>query len=143
MDTSETYIKMCDCKEVQGKHDLETHDSLEDGDFFAQEVLKDRPKGVFVFKELCPYCGPSPGIKITWLPRQDQIQEMMGLEDVGYLMNELMYFWQNDHLELIDDKCLFYKQEIDSMEHLWLAFYMHEEHKKIWTGENWIAVNNA
>ena len=143
MDTSETYIQMCDCEEIQGKHDLETHDSLEDGDFFAQEVLKDRPKGVFVFKELCPYCEPSPGIKITWLPRQDQIQEMWDDWPTIIIMHhggEYLIEMKPEG-EVIDEKGfreMFGKYYARSLEQAWLMLYMHQKHKKTWDKDKWV-----
>jgi len=66
---------------------------------------------------------------IVWLPRQDQIQEMLGLESYGKF-----YAFTGDRPF---PKTAYYI-EFDSWEKSWLAFYMHEKHSKIWDGEKWI-----
>ena len=74
-------------------------------------------------KVLCHY-----GIPI-WLPRQDQLQGMVG-RDWRYIFPKFIW-WYTDvdmrHLEIIS-----------SMEQLWLAFVMKEKFGKTWNGEEWI-----
>ena len=72
-----------------------------------------------------------------WLPRQDQIQEMFkGHVKPQYLTITLLTFMQEQQK--------FYKggrvkklYPVDSMEQIWLAFYMYEKHQKIWDGKKW------
>jgi len=101
----------------------------------------------------CPVCGKSlkitpeysicrrlEGDKITWLPRQDQLQAMVG----SY----------NECFDLLDRECnpdrgdfakLHYAYHslgvlpFNSMEQLWLAFVMSERFRKYWNGEDWVS----
>ena len=115
MDTSKEYIKMCDCPEIQ-----EQMENFEEG-----------------FKnENSAFCGTN----LVWLPRQDQIQEMMfknNPRDVCGLATGLANFMQGQQR--------FYKSgrvkklyPVGSMEQLWLAFYMSEKHQKFWSKEGWV-----
>lgn len=65
-----------------------------------------------------------------WLPRQDQLQEM--------ILNRGSHGYQNSgillHLSLFADEN---KLNDVSMEQLWLAFVMHELYGKVWTGVDW------
>ena len=142
MDTSETYIKKSDCKEIQSPWQglLKTDsDSLlpmgDSGDFV---YCKSNHKIVVLYwNELHgsppeKYLSPHTAI---WLPRQDQLQEMVG-GGQGFTFQTLGRFirW---HGKCIKD----YLASIDSypasMEQLWLAFVMKELHSKVWTGTEW------
>ena len=116
MDISKEYISMCDCDEIQ--HTL------------------DEPLGPKEFGH--NYYDRNGDI---WLPRQDQIQEMMytlacqgedsvaGKTSVGCpdcIVEDLHEFSKDD--------C---KHDLNSMEQLWLAFYMEEKHSKTWNGKEW------
>jgi len=134
MDTSETYIKMCDCPEIQ---QWERHCIFpREGDLFACITLghKDAPVELVI--------GTTPpradkkdnrdlfkGKYWVWLPRQDQIQEMIypHQDGIAYLTCELYGWLQRQR-----------KYQPKSMEQLWLALYMHEKHNKVWDGEKWI-----
>ena len=110
MDTSKEYIKMCDCPEIQGKiHNWRDRKSW-------SALIEERDEFI-------------------WLPRQDQIQEMMNklprcscMVCLTIHLNEFL----NNHLEGL------YERNIDTMEQLWLAFYMSEKHQKFWDGEKWV-----
>ena len=68
--------------------------------------------------------------KIYWLPRQDQLQDMVKSEyECDYDMNlDFTEFTTN----------LYTHEQIGaSMEQLWLAFVMHELHSKQWDGKQW------
>lgn len=68
--------------------------------------------------------------KIIWLPRQDQIQEMIGeSQNCRYLLKRLN--------EWAIDYCYGWMLKA-SMEQFWLTFYMWEKHKKMWNGKEWI-----
>jgi len=77
----------------------------------------------------------------VWLPRQDQLQEMVG--DYGLIYCFLYaYFretsgennWSNKSCSNADT----YWQQFGSMEQLWLAFVMRERFGKVWNGEEWL-----
>jgi len=137
MDTSEQYIKMCDCEEVQGpwkpgrgdwmyKHvdhlpkddprfyhfDYGTHPILEDGEICAAHHVR-------MYKDTS-----------VFLPRQDQIQEWLGPIELHELLDICSeprgIMWKALH------------EYAESFEQLWLAFYMYEKHGKVWNGEKWV-----
>ena len=117
MDTSKEYIKMCrKAEEIQEIWD-KISPIYNEKDFMIWDRLL-TPK------------------RLTWLPRQDQLQEMMLDEkepdlDFWY-WNEIMGEWANDGFPI-----LYYKIKIASMEQLWLAFVMKEKYNKVWDGELW------
>jgi len=123
MDILKTYIKMSDHPLIQ------EHWKPRKGDYVLQRDGLFRPIG-----ESYIYSGGGFGllpvqVNYCWLPRQDEIQEMIGLEyttpDAGSLQE-------------LTDFALDYNYNLDSMEQLWLAFYMHEKHELIWDGAKWI-----
>ncbi len=69
-----------------------------------------------------------------WLPRQDQLQEMVKvitIEDLRFC--GLLVGWDDgsvDHTTNLKDT--------SSLEQLWLSFVMKERWDKIWDGENWV-----
>jgi len=87
MDTTNEYIKMCkEAKDIQDKWE---HD---EGDFYAagEHTCKDFTYPELVngiigecnpFNHKCACCNRSYYAEIWWLPRQDQLQDMLG-EDV-------------------------------------------------------------
>lgn len=116
MDTSKLYIQMCDCPEIQ-KNPLPMYEASIS---YADKNIWVGHEGHFYYKgEL-------------WLPQQDQIQEMLDY-GIGVLVNDFEEFCvcELNMLATPDD---FPK----SMEQLWLRFYMHEKHQKVWYGEKWV-----
>ena len=99
MDTSETYIKMCDTSEIQGA----------------------RPATPWSEKEFYTY---RDGSILVWLPRQDQLQVLLGLS----VFNLLCSF--RDFIEF--GKSPSYAANFTSMEQLWLALTMKERFSKVW-----------
>jgi hypothetical protein len=66
---------------------------------------------------------------LVWLPRQDQLQEMVEYPDLGSILRDVREFWMlNSSYHPID---------FTSMEQLWLAFVMKEKFDKVWNGEGW------
>lgn len=112
MDTSETYIKMCDCPEIQGEW------KPIEGDLYFFHGAK-------TFSIYSGMCIDFIATTDIWLPRQDEIQEM--------IRGRYGWIWPLHKFEKFDPDL----EHIDSMEQLWLAFYMYEKHKKIWDGEKW------
>ena len=133
MDTSETYIKMCEkAEEIQ-----EGKGKIERGDCWC---WKSYPSKVYFRTEKYPLEMLDSRNKRTsnnkiWLPRQDQLQEMVG--DTPY------YNIKNAMWSVLDDFRNFafatnFKEYIPlTMEQLWLAFVMKEKHSKIWNGNAW------
>lgn len=122
MDTTEQYIKMCDCVEVQNKWELPPQDD----DLYAYLASTHPDLTVYVYHTR--KLTPEEADVVVWLPRQDQIQEMLiyhGASDRGALVIDVVmrfYDWirTTDYMAGI----------VDSIEQLWLAFYMHEKHNK-------------
>jgi len=125
MDTSEIYMKMADCEEVQKACYLLGQSGH---DFFYDSQ-----------KEI--YRGFSTASS-TWLPQQAQIQKMLGLDlprELFRFIGKICKWILNDGSEwVLPDKIDEYYQQFTSMEQLWLAFYMHEKHQEIWDGEKWV-----
>lgn len=114
MDETKTYIKMSDCPEIQGqkpKGGTQISCSLREdlhiskyGDYWA------------VNKHL------------SWLPRQGDIQKMMGYSNPVLAMEPFVIYRSSNQWN-----------HFKTWEQLWLAFYMWEHHKKIWNGKGWVA----
>jgi len=125
MDTSETYVKMCEkATEIQN---LRSH-RFEMGDYID---IGDIPQTVAIAED----DEIRDSISI-WLPRQDQLQEMMGglksgfIDWINWLGNIYGYNYgdkPNGHLRIFT-----------TWEQLWLAFVMHELYSKVWNDEDWI-----
>jgi len=114
MDTSKEYLKMCEkAGEIQRVH------QWQEGDCFIN------PSGFLGF--YCGQCSSEYGFyeKSVWLPRQDQLQEMIG-GDIQYRWDRCNEFWFD------------ITHSVGSFEQLWLAFVMKEKFNKIWNGEEWV-----
>jgi hypothetical protein len=70
-----------------------------------------------------------------WLPRQDQLQEMITYE------YELAWHVVDRFMNFILDSSFKDKWLKFTMEQLWLCFVMKEKYNKVWNGENWILDN--
>lgn len=126
MDTSEQYVKMCDCPEIQSKWNLEKV-------FEPHYVCNKRLKTT---QSINRFGNSRRTLKkeYTWLPRQDQIQDMMG-KDYENTLDMLCDFYA---VITVDQPTGFQQMFEVSMEQLWLAFYMYEKHGGIWDGEKWV-----
>jgi len=115
MDTSETYVKMCE-------------KAVEIQKYFYGLPLSKRDIHDF-YKQI------QGGGYITnvWLPRQDQLQEMVWKDFKLQLISHALmdfYNWAQSLFDELDD--------YESMEQLWLAFVMLQKYRKTWNGEDWI-----
>ncbi len=141
MDTSKEYIKMCEKAEEIQKHTPEAWDYYvclthlydtppaeeiavlsgyeTDGGTYGPNVCK---------KDYCDFWKFK-----TWLPRQDQLQEMLksmpGHRMIGWArqLEGLLKFANDDS-----------RNFTWSWEQFWIAFVMKEKYNKIWDGETWI-----
>ena len=127
MDQSSDYIKMCENAKVlqkQWKPDF--------GDFFVsmslgltspcQPIVSDLEKKKTYLKT----------IKAVWLPRQDQLQDMV-IEKYATPWDLAIAF-----SNVLMGENASYFDNFDSMEKLWLAFIMLEKYKKKWKEGEWV-----
>ena len=145
MDTSKEYIEKCDCPEIQG-------DGVDDGSlggtFIGGHILyhiapMNQPHnrdGYYHVTDTeavrkCDSCGNEESYiestKYIWLPRQDQLQEMvfqLGEPPTAYIVLLREFMQRNSP----------YYVMFASMEQLWLAFVMKEKFNKTWDGEKWL-----
>ena len=128
MDTSETYIKMCEkAEEIQAQNNSTTiHKYLKHGDYSywnGVTVICSKDYDLFL----------SQFDRVIWLPRQDQLQEMVHIDSSGLRLVWRFYDWLRDY-DVSPEQIETY----DSMEQLWLAFVMKKHFSKIWNGDDWI-----
>jgi len=125
MDTSETYAKMCEkAKEIQKDW------FPVEGDFcIYKRGLQDRH--ITILSAFMKYAY-SPDF--DWLPRQDQLQEMVLKTNTG--------IW--DLFGKIGRWCSAWDESIGGAgyyatgEQLWLAFVMKKKYNKTWNGGDWV-----
>lgn len=130
MDTSETYIKMCEkATEIQSLW------KPQNGDFCWHDNEGDDIYGVWEFPAeksiaiLTEVKTPDWWLNWLWLPRQDQLQEII----IGKIDH-----WTTATTGLSNLAKFAEEIEFDSMEQLWLAFVMKDKYDKIWNGEDWV-----
>ncbi len=132
MDKTETYKKMCEkTEEIQEKW----HRRIFEGDFTNKGVVSEldtyyEDNHWDLVVDNCVY----KSTELIWLPRQDQLQEMVTTEHMPiHLIQRLNEWWQGLGYWL--DKTDW------SMEQLWLAFVMKVKYNKVWKGEEWSKLN--
>jgi len=142
MDTSEVYIKMCEkATEIQKKWkpkgaDFMFNTAVEECCFIRVERTQDRR-----YKD---YYMDYNEDRFLWLPRQDQLQEMVKDWDTPssmFITGVPGLFWSDETgYSKEDDKLFDYYSEFNSFEQLWLAFVMKEKYNKVWNGTDWITI---
>ena len=120
MDTSKEYIKMC-------RQSEEIQKSYEGNGKIGDFVFNWAGRGNIVIREW----EDLKTHQNTWLPRQDQLQEMMS-KSYGNCT------WYGVLDVLIDYYQTGEYKNINSMEQLWLAFVMAEKYQKHWNGRDWV-----
>ena len=134
MDTTPKYILMCEKAEEiqkirQADDAVNRHEWWQPGDFVYDGVHEE----IFI---VCGvrHCLASTGYfdidHITWLPRQDQLQEMVYPEYFAPLQTMCGVLYDFSISEYGGRFTL-----DGSMEQLWLAFVMHEKYQKRWNEE--------
>jgi hypothetical protein len=127
MDTSEQYIKMCEKAEEIQNHFNER--KFDEGSFWFRGQKKDivTNKYFAFFRKFGD----------VWLPRQDQLQEMIlekhenefkCLEWVGLVESLIGYYEKMGKRNL---------ERTKSLEQLWLALVMKKKFGKVWDGREW------
>jgi len=130
MDTTEQYVKMCDCPEIQDDAQYLGDNWEELGNWFAFYVSgKWQKPRVYTYGMCLPY---ESGDRAVWLPRQDQLQ--------GMLPNGVIEFdlFRTDLDEWAANSGDYFTGYWKSPEQAWLAFVMHELHGKKWDGKEWV-----
>lgn len=133
MDVSQSYINMCNkAKEIQ-EIAVKPNGDPDQGEYFHCLSCKNRlqeddgPHGNYYF---CHCDGDS-----IWLPRQDQLQEMVynpiNVNAVAAMFEEVSEFGNTFLLKSP-------QRTPQSAEQLWLCWIMAEKHKKQWNGKDWI-----
>lgn len=144
MDTSKEYIQMC-----QEATQLQTlripiwgYCNFQMGDVFWKGGVFNK---VALFVKLREEQDQPKTDETVWLPRQDQLQELI-LNSDGFKR-----YSPNERLaELFDHFAVWCRktvnketylsthyQETKSFEQLWLKYYMYCVHNKAWDGTNW------
>ena len=142
MDTSKEYIEMCrKAPEIQELWKPEV------GDIAKMWLYRTKFIGCVInihsgFVDLEQGYGNQTKKELIWLPRQDQLQDIIGIGEhadeitkcrcLDCVILDFYKFWR-DRDPINDGTAL-----LTSMEQLWLAFVMHEKYRKKWDGEEWI-----
>jgi hypothetical protein len=127
MDISSKYIRMC-----EGIEEIQARWQPEFGDFYVSMSLGLTSPCQPIVSELEKEVSYLKTIKAVWIPRQDQLQEMV-IED--YAMPwDLAIAFSN---VLMGERSSYF-EKFDSMEKLWLAFVMLEKYRRKWNKGEWL-----
>jgi len=143
MDTSKEYIEMC-------KKAFEIYDGryFIVGDFLLTKSTEFIESYVEIFAEhdccggdLC--YGRKFNLVVNeevecWLPRQDQLQEMVTDKKSDQKNCKLWYSFKKYITDIILNSD---ELELPSWEQLWLSFVMKEKYNKIWINNDWKVEN--
>ena len=100
-----------------------------EGDLFADELCHVSTVSLPILDHLNKSFKQGKRENYVWLPRQDQLQEMvlpMFERNCRWMLEECYKFITPP-----------YFPQLESMEQIWLAFIMKEKNGKIWNGEDW------
>lgn len=142
MDTSKTYIKMCNHPKIQEQWKPNEWDRVIDyHDFYSPKGRSKKgylwailPKRIADSGIYGPYLDENKKIEddryhkmLLWLPYQDQIQEMLGIK--GLCQNWIFFlrFYIDTNWVITN-----YGLKFKTQEQIWLAFLMWEKFGKIW-----------
>jgi len=129
MDKSSPYIKMCEsAKVIQKKWEPEF------GDFFVSMSLGMDSPCQTITSDLEKKAAYLKTIKAVWLPRQDQLQEVV-IENYATSLDLAIAFSN----VLMGDNASYF-DKFDSMEKLWFSFIMLEQYKRKWHEGEWVSL---
>ena len=133
MDTSETYIKMCEKAE-----EIHTESLSEDSYCVVMSGGQTIYEGLLSSHKY-PFHSPT-AVKVITLPRQDQLQEILD-EPLDILLTGFYDFCGGSYYPTPSGAGFYVEtvKRFTSMEQLWLAFLMSERYQKEWDGVNWIS----
>lgn len=126
MDTTSTYTKMCEKAE-----EIQESRKLDDREWGAGDWGCWPDNGDINVMYMGEYEPGELGKGHIWLPRQDQLQEMVFTRGED-LTNQAIKIAEYREIDTDDGLVLF-----SSWEQWWLAFVMKEKYNKIWDGEEW------
>ena len=126
MDRSSYYIQMRESAKV-----IQKRWKPDFGDFFVSMSAGRTSACLTLVSELEKKVSYLKTIKAVWLPRQDQLQEMV-IKNHASPWDLAIAF---SNVLMADNTSYFDK--FDSMEKLWFAFIMLEKHKKKWKDGEW------
>ena len=127
MDKSSDYIRMCEIAKV-----IQKQWKPEVGDFFVSMSLGLTSPCQTIASDLEKKVSYLKTIKAVWLPRQDQLQEMV-IEKYATSWDLAIAFSN----VLMGDNASYF-DNFGSMEKLWLAFIMLEKYKRKWEKGGWV-----
>jgi hypothetical protein len=118
MDVSEEYIKMCEkATEIQEQWKPKAGD-------YASNPQEDW--GIVV------YPAEVKKESETWLPRQDQLQDMFTDRVAPHFEMRILCVW-------IEELGIAYYGQFKTHEQYWLVYVMYVLHNKVWNGEDWVS----
>lgn len=116
MDTTRPYVEKC----MQSEE--------------IQKQKPENPQGEYIYTPddgfADQFCGDDPSLTYVWLPRQDELQAMIGdFSDCDDVLDRYYNAERHDFMG--------WDTKADSMEQLWLALVMREKWGKVWNGKEW------
>ena len=133
MDKTEKWVRMCErTEEIQV---IGTAKATELDDWYYEKTTQLFSIGTFTNEY------------DIWLPRQDQLQDMLTGTHLTNPYNLIGFLWNilNEDETCPDEEpceeCIkeaMYWRSFESLEQLWLAFIMNEKYSKIWNENDWI-----
>jgi len=123
MDKIEKYIKMCK-KAIKIRKEWKPCFGDLAYELTTKSVVQISGHAVHAFKE-----NPFRMADYIWLPRQDQLQEMISKESIYLIGRFHSWFYSYPHSGGSE------KPLNATLEQLWLAFVMHEKYGKVWNEE--------
>jgi hypothetical protein len=136
MDTSTEYLKMCDCPEIQDFR--KEYGQWQDGDFAADKAA---PRDISFHCSECDHeYGAEFQLDCIWLPRQDQLQEMVDWKDMRLIIEwrsvtHRFEWWADNPFSIT---ALDYRAKVESLEQAWLHLVMYRKYGKRWSGKGWV-----
>lgn len=138
MDTSVEYILMCE-KATEIQPTVKPRLPFETGLHITNKEVTHQYGAIecdFWFQQTYPkpfIDSKNGNVKITWLPRQDQLQCIGKKENdpdftVGAVKLLMEWIYKNKH----------YAMDCETREQLELAYVMDAQYDKVWNGEQWV-----
>jgi len=133
------YIEMCErAVEIQEQWKPQV------GDCFVQVYTNREQSGLLFVSEKFDEYETEPDFSdnkyAIWLPRQDQLQKMIGDIPLDLLSSIACFSFTDLRIKnhLISRRFFdTYAFHFTSFEQLWLAFAMKEKYNKVWDGNDW------